>query len=117
MHCRSGPGRPLHATLTQSRLLPLGGRQRRAESVQAFAGFGLCEAPTASIEGNGMIEIGRIYMDAKPPRRTWRVCREDKGTYTLERIDKPSTMRFVDEAALSDHNRYVPEPFPPVKGR
>jgi hypothetical protein len=54
-------------------------------------------------------EVGEIYVDARPPRREWRVTQIHDGTITLERIDKPSTLRFVNIPTLHDSNRYLPK--------
>lgn len=55
------------------------------------------------------IQIGQIYKDARPPRRSWRVSENHDGIYTLERVDQPDVMRFVDAAALWDDDRYRPQ--------
>jgi hypothetical protein len=52
------------------------------------------------------IGVGQIYSDAKPPRHAWRVIRQQDGSFILERTDKPSVLRFLDERALRDATRY-----------
>jgi hypothetical protein len=53
------------------------------------------------------VRIGQIYVDARPPRREWRVEKLHDGTIMLVRVDKPSVSRFVDATALCDTDRYV----------
>ena len=51
--------------------------------------------------------IGQIYADAKPPRRQWRIVRQRGDSFTLERTDKTTVLRFVDADALTDTTRYL----------
>lgn len=53
------------------------------------------------------IHLGDIYADVKLPRHEWRIVEErDRERFTLERVDKPTIMRFLDGAALHDPRRY-----------
>ncbi|MEX2200646.1 MAG: hypothetical protein WD711_04555 [Dongiaceae bacterium] len=53
------------------------------------------------------IGVGSIFSDAKPPRKEWRIDSIDGNTIMLERIDKPSVIRFVNSDSLRDSNRYL----------
>ena len=54
----------------------------------------------------GRIAIGQIYVDAKPPRRKWRVTEAHGDHFTVERVDQAGAFRFLDAVALGDRNRY-----------
>jgi len=52
------------------------------------------------------VSPGDVYVDIKPPRREWRVSRLKGDSIVLERLDKPSTLRFLSLPELSDPLRY-----------
>lgn len=53
------------------------------------------------------IRVGDIYADVNPPRREWRIVEDRDGErFTLERVDRPTILRFLDRAALGDPHRY-----------
>lgn len=52
------------------------------------------------------IQIGQVFVDAKPPRRQWRVVERRGGNFVLERLDKPNVRRFPDEPMLLDPEHY-----------
>ncbi|HEX9461762.1 MAG TPA: hypothetical protein VGB82_04120 [Alphaproteobacteria bacterium] len=55
------------------------------------------------------IRVGDTYVDVNPPRRKWRIVEQRRREqFTLERVDKPRVLRFLDTAALRDRTRYVP---------
>lgn len=54
------------------------------------------------------IHLGDIFSSVQPPRREWRVVEAPgAGHFTLECVDKPSSLRFLDASALLDSSRYV----------
>lgn len=55
----------------------------------------------------GSIQVGACFVDAKPPKKEWRIDSIEGNTITLERIDKPAVIRFVDSNSLRDSNRYI----------
>jgi len=48
-----------------------------------------------------------IFVSVAPPQRQWRVSAYDGETITLERVDRPGSLRFVDIKELLDSNRYL----------
>lgn len=54
------------------------------------------------------IQIGQVFIDAKPPYRQWRVVDRRDGNFVLERLDKPNVRRFPDEPMLLDPEHYRP---------
>lgn len=53
------------------------------------------------------LSIGAIFVDVKPPRREWRIARRDANSLVLERVDKPTVLRFLAPAELRDPLRYA----------
>ncbi|MEX2628471.1 MAG: hypothetical protein WD341_00935 [Tistlia sp.] len=52
-------------------------------------------------------KLGHIYVDARPPRRQWRIVEKRGDVCVLARVDKPSVMRFCEFGTLLDPLRYV----------
>jgi len=52
------------------------------------------------------LSVGEIYVDVKPPRREWRIARREGDVLVLERVDKPTVLRFLAPAVLRDPLRY-----------
>lgn len=55
----------------------------------------------------GSVKVGQVYVDVKPPRREWHVVEERENTFVLQRADKPTVRRFLQESDLLDPHRYT----------
>lgn len=51
--------------------------------------------------------VGAVFVNLKPPRREWRISRWDGDVLILERVDKPTVLRFLAPAELRDSLRYA----------
>jgi len=52
------------------------------------------------------IRMGQIYVDAKPPRREWRVVKQTEDRFVLQRVDRPGVSRIPAAETLLDGRRY-----------
>jgi len=58
----------------------------------------------------GAVSVGDLYREAYGSHRRWRVRRRDGRLNELECVEKSGTFRFLDDQALHDPERYVPDP-------
>lgn len=53
------------------------------------------------------VNVNDVFVNVAQPQREWRVSQHDGETITLERIDRPGSLRFVQINELMDSNRYL----------
>lgn len=53
------------------------------------------------------VNVDDVFINIAQPQREWRVTQHDGETVTLERVDRPGALRFVEVAELRDSNRYL----------
>ncbi len=54
------------------------------------------------------VNIDDVFVNVGPPQKEWRVSEYDGETITLERVDRPGSLRFIAINELLDSNRYLP---------
>jgi hypothetical protein len=55
------------------------------------------------------VKVDDVFANVAPPQREWRVTQRDGETITLERIDRPGALRFIEVSELLDARRYLPK--------
>ncbi|MDO8973887.1 hypothetical protein [Reyranella sp.] len=53
------------------------------------------------------VKVDDVFVNVAQPQREWRVIQYDGETFTLERVDRPRSLRFVQINELLDSTRYL----------